>query len=576
MTISQLPSLLHSEGYISQQQRAQYDLNGAQPGAKSSTRDHQKLIETLLKQSGLSADELRDLIAHRFSYPIVYLSKIEPQQVILLPHLTELCVAHLAIPLQLASATITIATVDPTNPDLEQEFHFATQQNVNLALCSMEELTLHYQNALGEQWHSHSVSSNNDDGTRLKINDTQRQQYVSSDNALDRSPISQYILQVLKEGYEQGCSDIHFEPYQHRYRIRYRCDGILREIPSPPQSFSSRLTSRLKVMANLDIAQQRFPQDGRIDVALSDSLSAEYRVSTLPTHWGEKVVLRCTQSQAVHALSELGMNSLQYPLMLAALEQPQGMILITGPTGSGKSQTLYAALQHLNQEHRNISTAEDPVEMQLDGINQVQLHHGIGLNYHQSLRAFLRQDPDVMMVGEIRDADTAKTAVKAAQTGHLLLSTLHTNSAQETLTRLINLGIQPHNLASSINLIVAQRLLRLLCEHCKTPQALELKDSSKPFLQSLNQQPINTTSLFQANDNGCAHCHQGYKGRMAIFELLPITKTIQRALLHASESFALEQSIEKCGQPTLRDSGLQALLDGRTSIAELKRVLGLH
>jgi type IV pilus assembly protein PilB len=569
MTKSQLPSLLHSEGYITQQQREQSEQRRTNAPVESSTHAHKELILALLNQSGFSANELRDFIAGQFSYPVVYLNKIEPQQVILLPHLTELCVAHLAIPLQLATATITIATVDPTNPDLEQEFHFATQQNVHLALCSLDELTRHYEKHLGAHWPLHQELVKEHGHSSHKVSEINRQHYASSSSAHDRSPISRYINQVLKEAHDQGCSDIHFEPYQNRYRVRYRCDGILREIPSPPHAFSLRLTSRLKVMANLDIAQQRFPQDGRIEIALSDTQLAEYRVSTLPTLWGEKVVLRSTQSQTEHTLSELGMTTKQFRLLHSALDQPQGMILITGPTGSGKSQTLYAALKLLNQTHRNISTAEDPIEMQLEGVNQVQLHQGIGLDYHQALRAFLRQDPDVMMVGEIRDSETAKTAIKAAQTGHLLLSTLHTNSAQETLTRLLNLGVEPYNLASSLKLIVAQRLLRLLCPHCKKRQPL-----SKDLAQSIGVQHLDTSTLFQANSAGCIHCHQGYKGRTAVFELLPITKSVRHALLTSSDSTALDPLIEQSGETTLYQSGVLVLRSGRTSIAELKRVLG--
>jgi type IV pilus assembly protein PilB len=431
-----------------------------------------------------------------------------------------------------------------------------------MGVCTLKSLADSYQAAFDRPL---SVSLDSVGSTATKKPITSNAQLANTD---DQSPVSQYITHLLFDAHQQGCSDIHFEPYQSRFRIRYRVDGMLREVPNPAQTITARLISRLKIMANLDIAQQRVPQDGRIAIELAEKVNAEYRVSTLPTLWGEKVVLRSTQTQTPLQLTQLGLNVQQVQVLKDALTKPQGMILITGPTGSGKTQTLYAALRFLNQSHRNISTAEDPIEMQLDGVNQLQLHSGVGLDYHHALRAFLRQDPDVIMIGEIRDNDTAMAAIKASQTGHLLLSTLHTNSALETITRLINLGIKPYNLAASLSVIIAQRLLRLLCPECKKPQAI-----NQQIIEQRIHIVADAMTLYQANPNGCPHCHLGYKGRIAIFEFLLVDASIKRELLSTQHLLPGEAVIEQACISTLMSSGLELVAKGLTSYSELKRIV---
>lgn len=338
----------------------------------------------------------------------------------------------------------------------------------------------------------------------------------ATDLSQDSAPVTRYINQVLMDALRRKASDIHFEPYETSYRIRFRCDGILHQHLTPPASLSRRLSTRLKVMSKLNIAERRQPQDGRIKLKLSESLAIDLRVSTLPTLWGEKVVLRILDSSSASLnIDILGYSDAQKQAYLTALQRPQGMILMTGPTGSGKTVSLYTGLSILNTDERNISTAEDPVEINLQGINQVQINNQAGLGFAEALRSFLRQDPDVVMVGEIRDLETAEIAVKAAQTGHLVLSTLHTNSAAETITRLTNMGVEDFNLASSLSLIIAQRLARRLCSHCKQPHLLDDLTCERLKL------PLNT-SVYQAHKEGCDDCNKGYVGRVGIYEVMQL------------------------------------------------------
>ncbi len=374
---------------------------------------------------------------------------------------------------------------------------------------------------------------------------------------------------MLLDAVRRKASDIHFEPYEHNYRIRFRCDGILHQHLTPPASLSRRLSTRLKVMSKLNIAERRQPQDGRIKLKLSDTLAIDLRVSTLPTLWGEKVVLRILDSSSANLdINILGYNDKQKSDYLTALERPQGMILITGPTGSGKTVSLYTGLNILNTDERNISTAEDPVEINLPGINQVQINQQVGLSFADALRSFLRQDPDIVMVGEIRDLETASIAVKAAQTGHLVLSTLHTNSAAETITRLTNMGVEDFNLASSLSLIIAQRLARRLCKSCKHPHPLD-----EITCQRLNV-PLNTT-VYQANNAGCDDCNKGYAGRVGIYEVMVFSREIAEALMANATALQLEDIAVKQGMQRLKDSGVEKLLEGVTSQSELQRVLQL-
>ena len=385
----------------------------------------------------------------------------------------------------------------------------------------------------------------------------------------DDAPIVVFINKILLDAIRRGASDLHFEPYENKYRIRFRIDGVLHEIASPPVQLASRLSARLKVMSKLDIAEKRVPQDGRIKLKLSPKKAIDFRVSTLPTLWGEKVVMRILDSSsAMMGIDALGYEPDQKAHYLHALSQPQGMILVTGPTGSGKTVSLYTGLNILNTPERNIATAEDPVEINLEGINQVQINPKAGLDFAAALRAFLRQDPDVVMVGEIRDLETAEIAIKAAQTGHLVLSTLHTNSAPETLTRLANMGVPAYNIASSVSLIIAQRLARRLCQHCKTDEILPEDELRR---QGFTEEQI-AAGIVLKKANGCDHCTGGYKGRVGIYQVMPISPRIAKIIMEGGNSLQIAEAAQQEGIADLRQSGLKKALDGITSLAEVNRV----
>ena len=397
-----------------------------------------------------------------------------------------------------------------------------------------------------------------------------------ADDTLDASlandaPIVRFVNQVLLDAAQGGASDIHFEPFEAAYRIRFRTDGLLAEVAKPPRSLGRRLAARLKVMANLDIAERRVPQDGRIKIRLSKSRALDLRVNTLPTLWGEKVVLRILDPANVGlGFDALGFEAGQKALFSEALARPEGMILVTGPTGSGKTVTLYTALNLLNTPERNVATAEDPVEINLTGINQVNVNPKVGLDFAAALRAFLRQDPDVLMVGEIRDLTTAEIAVKAAQTGHLVLSTLHTNSAAETLTRMRNIGVPAFNLATSVGLIIAQRLARRLCEDCKMPYA---PAADELLRQGFDAELIDRREpLFQARPEGCPACRKGYKGRIGIYEVVKITPSIASLVMAGGTSLQLAEEARRQGFMDLRTACLAKVVEGRTSLVEANRI----
>ena len=393
---------------------------------------------------------------------------------------------------------------------------------------------------------------------------------ASADNT-DETPVVRFVQATLHDAIRAGASDIHFETYRGSSRVRFRVDGVLREESQPPVEMGPRLASRLKVMAELDIAERRVPQDGRLRLPLEGERSIDMRVNTMPTMWGEKIVLRILDASATQVgVDRLGFSPEQRRLFLEALALPQGMILVTGPTGSGKSVTLYAGLNVLNTEERNIATAEDPVEINVEGINQVQVNPKVGLDFATALRAFLRQDPDVVMVGEIRDLETAETAVQAAQTGHLLLATLHTNSAAETLTRLRNMGVPAFNLATSVSLIVAQRLARVLCKTCRKPMSAPPETLADEGIDAADI--ARGARLFAANADGCGNCRKGYRGRTGIYEVVPVTPAMSTLILDGGGSVELAAEASREGFPNLRQSGLAKVLAGVTSLAEINRV----
>ena len=382
------------------------------------------------------------------------------------------------------------------------------------------------------------------------------------------SALIHYINELLFNAFSNGVSDLHFEPYEKNYRIRFRQDGILYEKASAPIQLAPRFAARLKVLAKLDISERRMPQEGCFKISIAGDRSVEFRMSTCPTLYGEKIVLRVSDpSLSTLGINALGFEDFQKNLFLQAIGKPQGMVLVTGPTGSGKTLTLYTALHLLNIEQRNILTCEDPVEVNIPGINQVHVNSKIGLNFASVLRVFLRQDPDVIMLGEIRDLETAEIAVKAAFTGHLVLSTLHTNSALESLTRLLNIGIPAYNIASALSLVVAQRLVRLLCAKCKVMQILPQK-----VLLDLSFSLDEIPHLNIYAPKGCEYCNKGYKGRIGIFEVLPMTQLLSGKMMSGMTAFTLQQEALAEGMWTLRQAGLQKVKQGLTSIEEIMRI----
>jgi type IV pilus assembly protein PilB len=530
---------------------------------------NRSVIEAIIELKILGCTELFQKLTVLFGLEYISLKLSDHQTLCQRLGLRELIVRHQALPVRLADDRLTVVVGDPTAQDVENDFRFASGYHVDLALANPSDIRGAIRRLYGESSEcddSHQLELTEDDlASLVTLNDSELDS--SDDLSADDSPVSRFIYQVLVDAVRKKASDIHFEPYETRYRIRLRCDGILVESHHPANQLSRRLSSRLKILAKLDIAERRTPQDGRIKLAISDLKTIDLRVSTLPTIWGEKIVLRILDASAINLdIDQLGYNADQQKLYLDALKQPQGMILMTGPTGSGKTVSLYSGLKILNDAQRNISTAEDPVEIHLDGINQVQLNDKIGFGFAQALRAFLRQDPDVVMVGEVRDKQTAEIAIKASQTGHLVLSTLHTNSAVETIIRLKNMQVEPYNLVSSLSLIIAQRLVRTLCMHCKQPET-ELEPIKHVF------ESLGHGTIYRANDKGCNQCTYGYTGRIGIYEVLPFTQSIARAVMEEHCISDLEALAVKQGMQTLKQSGLEKLRLGITSFQELQRVL---
>lgn len=529
------------------------------------------LTSCLVEQQFLSSQMLAEFCVEHYGLPLFELNELAldilPPQYLNL----DLIVRHHALPIALRNNVLYLAMADPTNVAALDDFSFRFGKATDCQLVEETKLA-HWINLLQQ-----------DDATQLldleQLNPSELSEAAALDSASllaeegahDDAPIVRYIHNMLQEAVRRDASDIHFEPYEKFYRVRFRIDGLLHDIASPPIELAHRFAARLKVMARLDIAERRLPQDGRIKLQLTPHKAIDMRVNSLPTQWGEKVVLRLLDNSAAKLdIYQLGLLAEQVSRYLAALHQAQGLILVTGPTGSGKTVSLYTGLSILNTISTNISTAEDPVEIIMPGINQVQVHPKAGLSFATVLRALLRQDPDIIMVGEIRDLETAEIAVKAAQTGHLVLSTLHTNSAADTLSRLSNMGLAPYNIASSVSLIIAQRLVRLLCSHCKKPEVLSNQQLlNLGFSKEQLQQELH---LYQAV--GCAQCNDGYLGRSGIYELLVMDATLATLIMDGADSLTLDKSAKAAGMMGLRQVALEKVRLGITSVAEANRVTG--
>jgi type IV pilus assembly protein PilB len=524
-------------------------------------------IRFLVEDKQFDGKEIAKVLSNKFGYPYIQLANFDTSLVPDGVRNEKLITKHNALPLFLRGKVLFVAMSDPTNIDALEEIQFNTGFSTELVLTDEHGLQSCIEKVLEDE--SDALDITDIDAVELSGLEVQEEKKEEdTNNGQDDAPIVVFINKILLDAIKKGASDLHFEPYEKSFRIRFRIDGILSEIARPPVSLSARMAARLKVMSRLDIAERRVPQDGRIKLALSKKKSIDFRVSTLPTMWGEKIVMRILDSSsAMLGIDMLGYDPAQKAIYMAALEQPQGMILVTGPTGSGKTVSLYTGLNILNTQERNISTAEDPVEINLEGINQVQINNRAGLTFPSALRSFLRQDPDIVMVGEIRDLETAEIAIKAAQTGHLVLSTLHTNSAAETLTRLLNMGVPSYNVASSVTIIIAQRLARRLCPQCKTYEELSEAQLAE---QGFPIEKLSEIKLFKPV--GCQQCTDGYKGRVGIYEVIKISPTISSIIMEGGNSLDIAKQCQKEGYNNLRQSGLIKAMNGMTSLKEINRV----
>jgi type IV pilus assembly protein PilB len=478
---------------------------------------------------------------------------------------------HRVLPLFKRGRRLYVGVSDPTRLQAIDEIKFATGMSVEAVVVEdnkLEAALAKVTEALDTSFTGLGAEDLDLENLDIQSDDGESVQDIARDD-IDDAPIVRFVNKVLVDAINKGASDIHFEPFEKFYRVRTRLDGVLKEITRPPVALAAKVTARVKVMARLDIAERRVPQDGRIKLKLSANRAIDFRVNTLPTLYGEKVVMRILDpGQAKLGIDALGYEDFQKQLYLDALSKPYGMILVTGPTGSGKTVSLYTGLNILNTDDRNISTAEDPAEINLPGVNQVNVNPKVGLTFASSLRAFLRQDPDIIMVGEIRDLETAEIAIKAAQTGHLVLSTLHTNDAPKTLTRMVDMGVAPYAIASSVSLIIAQRLARKLCDNCKEPRDIPREALLK---EGYSEAEIEE-GLVIYGPVGCNRCNDGYKGRVGIFQVMPVSETIGRIIMEGGNAMQIAAEAEKEGIWDLRRSGLVKVKNGITSLEEINRV----
>ncbi|CAA0083002.1 Type II secretion system protein E [Zhongshania aliphaticivorans] len=530
------------------------------------------LVSYIVDKQLADGIHIAEIAADEFGIPFIdlraYTTELAPQKIID----NKLIKLHKTLPLWKRGKRLFIGMADPTNIHALDQIKFHTGLTTEPIIVEDAALNSAIEKYLSSQEESLSDSLGDMDDVSLENLDIETvDEDGGSDvdlSGADEAPVVKFVNKVLLDAIRGGASDIHFEPYEKIYRVRFRTDGILQEVARPPASLGYRLAARLKVMSQMDISERRIPQDGRIKMKLSKTRAIDFRVNTLPTLWGEKVVLRILDpSSAQMGIDALGYEPEQKEMYMKALNQPQGMILVTGPTGSGKTVSLYTGLNILNTPERNISTAEDPVEINLEGINQVHVNAKVGLGFPEALRSFLRQDPDIIMVGEIRDLETAEIGIKAAQTGHLVLSTLHTNSAPETLTRLLNMGVPAFNVATSVSLIIAQRLARRLCKECAVPL-----DVPKQTLldEGFSEAQLETATIM--HPVGCDRCNNGYKGRVGIYEVVRITADISRIIMENGNSLEIAAQAQKEGFPNLRQSALKKCAQGVTSLEEVNRV----
>jgi type IV pilus assembly protein PilB len=528
-------------------------------------------VSRLVESKKVDGRTIARLASEEFGIPVFEISALDLESAPIKQVDEKIVRRHQALPVFKRGNRIYVAIGDPTNMQALDEIKFNTGLIAEPILVEPDKLAIVIEKTL-EANDTTFASLTSEDALEglenLEILADADAAKPAGEDGVNDAPIVKFVNKILLDAINKGASDIHIEPYEKMFRVRYREDGILHEVANPPLQLATRIVSRVKILSRLDIAERRVPQDGRIKMRVSKNRSIDFRVSTLPTLWGEKVVMRILDpAAATLGVEKLGFEDIQKQLFLEAIARPQGMVLVTGPTGSGKTVTLYTALNILNTPDTNISTAEDPVEINLQGINQVNINEKAGLVFSSALRAFLRQDPDIIMVGEIRDLETAEIAIKAAQTGHLVLSTLHTNDAPATLTRMVNMGVPPFNIASSVHLIIAQRLGRRLCNNCKRPM-----DIPKPALlkAGFREDEIGTFTVYEPA--GCDACNGGYKGRVGIYQVMPVSEAIGEIIMRGGNQLDIEKQALKEGVADLRQSGLKKVKDGVTSLAEIENV----
>jgi type IV pilus assembly protein PilB len=560
-----LPQRLVQDGVV--------DESGMHAALQAATEKKTSFVTQLIAGGTVKARDIAIVAAAEYGVPLFDLDALSIDLEAVRTVSDKLLAKHRVLPLFKRGKRLFLGVADPTNLHAIDEIKFQTSLAVEAIVVEDDKLQRKLDKAI-EQFETQMPSLGDDEAIDLDSlevsggDDDLASDSVTRDDVED-APIVRFVNKVLLDAIRRGASDVHFEPYEKMFRVRLRMDGVLKEVAQPPVQLTGKIAARLKVMARLDIAERRVPQDGRIKMRLSKTRAIDFRVSSCPTLYGEKIVLRILDpSQAMLGIEALGYEPFQKDLYLKHLAKPQGMILVTGPTGSGKTVSLYTGLNILNREDLNISTAEDPAEINLPGVNQVNVNNKVGLTFASALRAFLRQDPDIVMVGEVRDLETAEIAIKAAQTGHLVLSTLHTNDAPQTLTRLVDMGVKPYAIATSVSLIIAQRLARRLCSQCKQPLDVPAEALRKEGFQETDI--ANGIRIY--GPKGCSSCTDGYKGRVGLYQVMEVSEEIGRIIMTGGNALDITKQSAKEGVWDLRRSGLEKVRNGLTSLEEINSV----
>ena len=537
----------------------------AEVATAAAAKEKTSFLSYVILHNNVPADKIANHIGHEFGYPVFDVSTVD-RAALPSKHLNDkLLKQYVAVPIAARGSRLFIAISDPTQTEVLDKYKFTSGLSVEAVLVPDDKLRELRAKVMDQE---DDLNEGLDDSFDLDVEDDTQLQDDVDGSEIDETPIVRFVNKVLLDAIKRGASDIHIEPYEKKFRVRFRVDGILEEVVNPPLNTANKITARIKVMSRMDISEKRVPQDGRIKLKISKTRAIDFRVNTCPTLFGEKTVLRILDpSSAQLGIDALGYEADQKALYMEALANPYGMILVTGPTGSGKTVSLYTGLNILNKEDTNISTAEDPAEINLTGINQVNVNPKAGLTFAEALKSFLRQDPDIIMVGEIRDLETASIAIKAAQTGHLVLSTLHTNDAPQTLSRLINMGVPAFNIATAVTLIIAQRLGRRLCENCKAPHEVPREVLIE---EGFKEEDVDDIELFKPV--GCQKCNAGYKGRVGIYQVMKISDAIGRVIMDGGNAIDIADQARKEGIADLRESALKKVKSGVLGLEEANRV----